>query len=157
MPATSTGRPFAQTIRHFIAISRVANEESDTIGNAHGTVHVDGGRIFNTRQLRAASDEPHPALEALKAFLWKLPDDEVWTLLTLMYCGRERDDDLAGMADYLAVYIRNRDVAAGVILGKVPRGRYVEAALARLSGLASAEDYLHAVSRRVQVPKVRPS
>ena len=77
--------------------------------------------------------EPEPCTHALRAFLTALPDEVLYSIVALMYSGRDHEGDVVDYWNDLRVNsITSRDEAVGAILEKAPRMEYIGIAIGAL-------------------------
>lgn len=94
------------------------------------------------------SGPPPPEEAALKELLERLPDEQVYKLLLVMYLGRGdfQADELAKQHDYLEERFRKREWAISQMRGKAPLADYLTDGLAELKKNGIDLDQMHFAS-----------
>ena len=111
------------TIKRFKTFSDLANEESTEIIQR---VDKDGMGLTYGVQSRKVTMAPHPLKAELIEFLEGLPDHFVFSLVVLMYSGRDRVSDVKDYWLQLKYTITSKDEAIIQLEQKDPRYKFIE-------------------------------
>ncbi len=115
-----------QTLENFISrfskISQIVNEESDLTTDLYDMTGLVSGRVL----FEAALSEPTPAARALRTFLKGLPEDILYSILVLMYSGRDDEEDVLNNVSYLSTFLFHKERAVNALCEKRPRMEYIE-------------------------------
>lgn len=114
---------FKDIIQRFRAISSIANSESEAIADLYSE---NGLGISLGNASSGILLEPHPATGALLGFLNHLPEHLVFSLLALMYSGRDNEENVIGYWSDLKDSFSTKDKAIEKIEEKVPRMEYID-------------------------------
>ena len=114
---------FKDTIKRFKTFSDLANEESTEIIQR---VDKDGMGLTYGVQSRKVTMAPHPLKAELIEFLEGLPDHFVFSLVVLMYSGRDRVSDVKDYWLQLRETFTSKDLAIEFIQQKPRRCEHIE-------------------------------
>jgi len=126
-----------QFAERFKVVSSLANQEDIEIREHYG-----GGTISAETAGMIAVNEPHPAAQAMSAFLEELPESVLYSLAVLMYAGREGDDVLEAV-EYYCRRLQPSEAAVQAIVEKRPRVEYMEKGIRGLEGARLPELLSH--------------
>lgn len=119
--------PFPDFVFRLRTISQLAEEESTALAGLYpgkeDGCSIDPSVIF----------EPHPCKRAMVAFLDSLPRPVLYSLLALMYSGRDNYKDPVKHFRAIWPTFTKKELAIVKIVEKFPRMKYIDAALSNMS------------------------
>jgi hypothetical protein len=120
-------QPFPDVIEALSALSATANDH-----DAAMTALVNGQNLLMDLSTLGKVDKlgqgSGPQLD-LKRFLKALKEEELFALVALMYCGRDRTADPVEYWKQLSATVESKEDAVRTILEKTPRMEYIRAAI----------------------------
>jgi hypothetical protein len=121
---------FTDVLNRFETLSQLANSESESIHNL--IVGPGKGLDAFSPASRQIYEEPVPCEMALLAFLNALPDSFVFTLIALLYTGRDNEIDPVNYWSELRKTITSKEHAISSLNEKVARMEYINKAISRM-------------------------
>jgi len=107
-------------VARFLMLSQVESDEDDMLLQ----LYAPNGMPTTAELANISANEPIRAGRALLAFLEALPESVLYSILVLMYAGRD-EVDVLGYVDYLCSAFSTAEEAIIAICEKAPRNDYV--------------------------------
>lgn len=115
-----------QTLNDFVTrlalVSKLSTDEQDLIEK----LYLLGETVSIGVAAEVFVEEPRPADHALRAFLEALPEDILYSILVLMYAGRDEEEEVLDHVGYICEAIPTKERAVLAIHEKVHRVEYIE-------------------------------